>query len=105
MPSASVAFTHLGEIDGRFTPGPWIGSDRNFHAKRTFADPDAVDGIGMQVVRNEFVVALQFEVGNVEENRAVAFFSALAQNVDGPAVPFEQGRQYGSDDRLLQNRS
>ena len=57
----------------------------------------------MQIVRDEFVVAFEFQVGDVEKNRAVFFFGALPQNVDGTLVAFEQRRQDGGDEGLLQN--
>src|SRR5208282_5926357 len=69
----------------------------------TLAEADAVDGIGMQIVGDELVVAFLVEVGDVEENRAVFFFRALAQNLDGKLVAFEQRRQDGGDEWLLKN--
>src|ERR1019366_7142884 len=64
---------------------------------------NAVDRIGMQIVRNELVVAFELQIGDVEKNRTVFFFRALPQDVDGTPVPFEQWRHDGGYERLLQN--
>ena len=87
--ATTIALAHLGKIDGGLAPGPGIGSDRNFHSKRTLTDAHAVDRVGMQVIRNEFIVPLEIEIGDVEVNGAVFFFRALPQNLDRALVALQ----------------
>src|SRR6202042_3589151 len=103
VPASAIAFAHFGKIDGRLALRPGIGSDGNFYAERTFTHSHAVNRIGMEVIGNELVVAFEIEIGNVEENGAVAFLRPLAQDVDGTAVTFEQRRQDGCDKGLFEN--
>ena len=44
----------------------------------------------MQQIRDEFVVALEIQIADVKKNHTIARFDALAQNLNGLAVPFEQ---------------
>ena len=57
----------------------------------------------MKIVGNEFVVAFEVEVGDVEKNRAVFFYAALPQNLDGTLVAFEQRRQDGGNEWFFKN--
>src|SRR5208282_4483694 len=101
--ASTIALAEPGEIDGRLAFRPRVRSDRNLYPERTLAQADAVDRVGMQVVRNELVVAFEVEVGDIEENRAVFFYRALPQNLDGTPVAFEQRRQDGGYEWLLEN--
>src|ERR1700692_3708538 len=82
---------------------PRVRPDRNLYPERTLADADAVNRIRMKIVGNEFVVAFEVEVGDVEKNRAVFFYAALPQNLDGPLVAFEQRRQDGGNEWFFKN--
>ena len=57
----------------------------------------------MEIVGDEFVVALELEIGDVEKNGAVFFSRALAQYFDGTAMAFQQRRQNSGYKRLLEN--
>jgi hypothetical protein len=57
----------------------------------------------VEIVGNEFVVAFEVEVGDVEKNRAVFFFGALAQDVDRTAVTFEERGKDGAYEGRFQN--
>ena len=103
MTSAAVALADASEIDLGLLRRPGIRSDGNFHAKAALAQPDTVDGLRMQVVRDEFVVTLEVVVGDVKEDGAVLTFCAFAKDADGKLVTLEQRRKQGSDEGLFEN--
>ena len=103
MPTSAVALTNLGQIHHWLLGRPGIGSHRDFHAKATLAEAHAVNGLGMKIIRNELVVALEIVVGDVEENSPILALGALLQNVDRHFVTFEQGTKKRSDKRCFQN--
>src|ERR1700728_4706544 len=80
MATSSVAFTDLREIHHRLRRRPRIRSHGNLHPETTLAQAHAVNRFRMQIIRNELVVALKFVVSDIEENRAIFRFNALAQN-------------------------
>ena len=49
--------------------------------------------MGKQVVRDELVETFQRMVGDIEEDRAVAFFGTAADQLQGLLVALEQWRQ------------
>src|SRR5580698_1361434 len=102
MASAAVALADSCQIHGGRTFRPRVRSNGNFYAKGTLADADTVDRIGMEIVRNEFIVAFEFEVGDVEKDGAVFFLRALAQNFYGALMTFQQWRQDGADEWLFE---
>src|ERR1700722_9730890 len=76
--SPTIAFTDLRQINHRLLRSPRIRPHRYLHAKAALAEPYAINGLRMQIVRNEFVVALEFLVRDVEKNRAIGAFGALS---------------------------
>jgi hypothetical protein len=54
----------------------------------------------MEVVRDEFVVSLELVVGDVEEKRALGAVGALANDLDGSLMSFEQRRNALGDERF-----
>src|SRR5579864_235431 len=89
MAAATVALANASQVHFRFLRSPGIRSHRNLHAEAALAEPHAVDRLRMQVVGNEFVVALEIVIGDVEENRAVLALSSFLENPDGKLVAFE----------------
>src|SRR5271165_4029939 len=69
--AAAIALANFGQIFKVADLCPGIRTDRNFGAEAALAESDRVDAVGMQIVRNEFVVALEFVVGHIEEDGAV----------------------------------
>src|SRR5215831_17860264 len=59
MPAASITFADPGQIDHVGMMGPWIRPHGHLHAKATAAEPHAVHGTGVQIIRNKFVVAFK----------------------------------------------
>src|SRR6202041_3687969 len=99
LSSPAIAFTNLRQINLRLLRSPRIRPHRYLHAKAALAEPHAVNGLRMQIVRNEFVVALEFLVRDVEKNRAIGTFGALSQDLDGNFVASEEWRQQRGDKR------
>src|SRR5579863_2586816 len=80
MPPSSVALADLGQVDDRLGRRPGIRSHGNFHPKTALAQSHAVDRFRVQIVWNEFVVTLEFVIGDIEEQRAIFRLDAVAKN-------------------------
>ncbi len=101
MASAAVLFGEGGEIGVGVLQIPRVGSQADFGAHFGCADAYGVDALGVQEIGNKFVVALEVEVGDIEEDDAIAGVTALAKNLDGLAVALEQGAEMlGHDGKL-----
>src|SRR5215831_8607032 len=50
---------------------PWVGAHGHLRADRRMAHANTVNTVGEQVIRNEFVVAIQVMIADVELNDAV----------------------------------
>ena len=103
--SAAVALADGGEVEHlvrrSFSPG--IGADRNFGAEAGPGEADRISGLGVEIVRDELVVALKGVVGDVEVDGALFALGADADEVDGALVAIEKRRQEGGDERLVEN--
>ena len=82
MAPASIPFANFGEIYNRGAWGPGIRAHRNFNAKAAFAQADAVDRLRVQVIRYEFVIALEVVISDIKEERVVAGLNPFPQDVD-----------------------
>src|SRR5215469_11160906 len=76
MPAAAVLFRERSEVLIGRRLVPWIGAQRNFRTHRRSAHAHGIDAFGMQQVRNEFVVTLEIQITDVEENHPVARLDA-----------------------------
>src|SRR5215471_18706852 len=74
----AIALANLCQVHRRLALRPRVGTNRYFHPERTLAQPDTVDRVRMQIVRDELVVALELAITNVEVDRSVSFFGALS---------------------------
>ena len=85
MAAASVTLADLREVRhfGRVGLGPGIRANRNLGAEAGPGEADGISGLGMEIVRDELVVAIQRQIGEVEEDGAVALFGALADQGNG----------------------
>src|SRR5262245_22500735 len=75
--TAAVLFTQPRQILPMRARRPWIRSHRHFRAYGRMADPDAVNAVGKQVVRDELVVTVEIVVADIEFNDAVCTFGDL----------------------------
>src|SRR5213592_2463938 len=69
--SAAVALANAGKVYIRLLRSPGVRSHGNFDAEAALAQTHAVNGLGMEIVGDKFVVALEIVVGDVEEDGAV----------------------------------
>src|SRR2546425_2630841 len=90
VPAAAVAFTDSCQVDRRLRRRPGIGSHRNLHTETAFAQSNAVGALGMQVVRDELVVAFEVLIGDVEEDSAIFRFGPLLEDGNRALVTLEQ---------------
>src|SRR5258708_27919919 len=102
--ASSIALANLCQVDHGIFRGPWIRSDRNFHPEAAFAKSHAIDGLGMQVIGNELVVALEILIGDVKKNRSVGTLRALLENFNRDLMAAQNRRQKRTSQRLLHNR-
>ena len=70
-------------------------------ASARLENADRVARLRVQHVRNEFVVALDIQVAQVEIDDAAANFRALPYQIDRPVMPLEQRPEMPRDDRQL----
>ena len=103
--SSAVALADGGKVEHVFRQsfGPGIGANRDLGTEAGFRKPDRVSSFRMKVIGNELVVALEGMVGDVEVDGALLRLGAIADEVDGLLVALEEGRQEGSDERLLED--
>jgi hypothetical protein len=101
MPAAAEFLREGSQIviGGGLIPG--IRAQGNFRAHCGSADTHGIHTFRVQEIRYEFVVALEIQIADVEENNAVARFNPLAQNFDRLAVPFEKRLEMLGDQRQL----
>src|SRR5450631_1020995 len=71
MSTAAVAFANLRQVHHRWRWRPGIRSHGNFYPEAALAQPNAIDGLGVQIVRNKFVVAFQVKIGDVKKERPI----------------------------------
>jgi len=85
MAAAAVTLADLCEIHhlGRVGLGPGIRTNRDLGAEAGFREANRISGLGMEIVRDELVIAIQRQIGEVEEDGAVALFGALADQGNG----------------------
>src|SRR5581483_11879606 len=88
--AAAVALADFGQVHHVLRMGPGIGAHGNLGAEAALAETDAVDALGMQIVRDELVIAFQIVIGEIEEDGAVFALGALAENLDGFLMAFHQ---------------
>ena len=103
--AASVALANLGQIDDRLFWSPGVRAHGNLHAEAALAESHAVNGFGMEIVRNELVIALEIVIGDVEKNGAVDTLGALLKDFDREFVTPQQRWQEWSHERFFQNGS
>ena len=90
--SSAIALADGGEVDHLFRRGfgPGVGADGDLGAEAGFGEADGVGRLGMQVVGDELVVALERLVGDVEVDGSLLRFRAGADEIDGALVAFEE---------------
>src|SRR5579864_4625785 len=99
--AAAVAFTDLGQVHYRLRRGPGVRSHGDFYPETALAQAHTVNRFRMQIVRNEFVVTLEFMIGDVEENGAVFGFDAFAEDGHGPLMTLQKRREQGRNEGLF----
>src|SRR5258708_582381 len=62
MTTAAVALANLRQIYHWRRRGPGVRSHRNLHPEAALAQPHAIDGFRMQIVRDKFVVAFEIKI-------------------------------------------
>jgi len=90
--SSAIALADGGEVDhvlGR-SLGPGIGADGDFGAEAGLREADGIGGLGVQVVGDELVVALEGLVSDVEVDGALLRLGAGADEIDGALVTLEE---------------
>src|SRR5579862_331954 len=102
--ASTVALAYFRQVDHRLLRRPGIRSDGNLHAEAALAQSHAVNGLGVQIIRNEFVIALKVLVGDVEKDGAVNAFGSLLHNLDRELVAAKQRGQKRSYERLFEDR-
>src|SRR5258708_2657517 len=90
MSAPAVALADCGQIMIRCLGGPWIRTDRDLGAEALGAHRYRVGGVRKQIVRDEFVVAFQIHVDQVEEDYAVLARVVIANDVDGTYMTLVQ---------------
>ena len=83
MAAAAELLGQRGEILVRGGLVPRIGAQGNLRANLRGADADRVDAFRMQQVGDEFVVALEVQITDIEKDYVVASFAALPKNLKG----------------------
>ncbi len=85
--SSAIALAYLCQVHHLLGVGlgPGIGADGDLGAEARLRQADGVGGLGIQVIGDELVEAFERMVGDVEEDGAVAFFGATADQRRAPA--------------------
>src|SRR6516165_3623555 len=90
MSAAAVLLAKLRQIMAALARSPRVGSHRNFCAQRRLAYTDAVDAFREQIIRNEFVVAVEIVIADIELNHTILEMSGSTHDIDRLDMMFVQ---------------
>src|ERR1700721_2720676 len=83
MTASAVALTDPGQVYFRRLRRPGIRAYGNLYPKTALAEPHTVNGFGMKIIGDEFIVAFEIVIGDVEEYGGIFPLRALLQDADG----------------------
>src|SRR6476646_2595384 len=97
MAATAIAFADLRDIMTARTQCPGIRSDRDLCAEGAASQSNVVSCLGIAIVGDEFVVAVDAGIGKVKADNAALVFRSLFDKLDGFPVLFEHRFEFGLD--------
>ena len=78
MSASPITLADLSQVHELIGRRPWIGPYRYLSPEAASAEPYAIDGVRVKVVRNELVIPFKVLIGYIEINRAVLLHRSFA---------------------------